>query len=152
MQESARQAAYVDAREAASAADKAAARALFRTERRAVKAAVRADMDAQEEHVKSVHAAAQARRHAMEAADLRVEMTIAEKAEARKELARSAAAVKVHKQIESFEENLARTTGGDGGDSGASPRGQEERIKAFLSEKERMQCDAQVLPAGPALT
>ena len=139
-----RQAALVDACDAASAADKAAARALFRIERRTVKAAVRADMDTREEHVKAVHAASQARQFAMEGEDLRVETTVAAKAAARKALARSAAAVKVAKQIDTFEDRLARTAGGDSGDADVAPRGQEERIKAFLSDKERLQRDAQV--------
>jgi hypothetical protein len=143
LQEAARQAAFVDAGDAQDKAAKADARAAFRLERRANQAFVKADLDAREAHVRSVHAASQARRHELEAADLRVELTLAEKDKARRALAKSVAAMRVNKDIDAFEDSLARTAGG-GGDAAGGGSGPEEKIKAYMAQKSRLQREADV--------
>ena len=139
--EAVRQAAVAHAGDSTESAARSQARAAFRAERRASKAAVRAALEAQQRHVGAVHAAAQQRRHAMEAADLRVEMTLAEKDKARRKLATSVAAMRVNKEIDAFEDSLARS-GGSPTKEGSGSEG--TGIKAYSTHKERMQRDANV--------
>jgi hypothetical protein len=149
LQEAARQFALVEGLEKGASADKARAQAAFRGERRNQHAMVHGAMATLEAHVRAEHAASQARRHRLEAGDLQVEMTLAKKAAARRELARSVVAIDVRTGIEAFEMSLARTT--DGGSEGPATEGlpamqtaSRDRIMAFQVEQDRMEKDAKV--------
>lgn len=152
MQEGQRQAAAVQAAEQAARANAAAARAAFRAERLSAHASVRASAEALDKHVRSVHDAAQKRRHMLEANDLRVERTLADKAAARKQLARDVAALDTRAAIDAFEEALTRQSGAAEAEGSGQALGKETRIKAYMTEQQRMKQDTQACTHSCAAT
>lgn len=132
--------------------------------------AVRAKAADFDQHVTKVHAAAQARHAAMHAEDVRIQQSLARKAAARKELVKAATALDVSRNIDAFEEKLARmamgaggpgnagggVAGADGASSptikasdilppvGKTPYEHAQRIKQFLPDQERLKVEAEV--------
>lgn len=170
LQEGARQAVVAAQAEAAAQAAVQAKQSEFRSAQLGHDKAMRAKAAEFDRHVSKVHAASQARHAAMHAADSRVQQSLAQKAAARKQLAKAAAALDVSQNIDAFEEKLARmavgapgsgAAGGPPTDRAASPTikatgdlppvgktpyDQAQRIRQFLPDQERLKQDAQVHP------
>lgn len=142
MQEAARQQALADAQDKLAIAEKARAVAEFRKDCRAKYSAMKKQAGDLDTLVRTQHAASQRKQRQMEAADVRVETTLAQRAAARKELARLSVAKQVQSSIETFEVQLARTA--DSGVAGSGERAGGDSIKASLSEQGRLEQQAKV--------
>eukprot|EP00892_Ulva_mutabilis_P002598 jgi/Ulvmu1/12339/UM089_0023.1 len=165
--EGARQAAMAVQAEAAAAAAAEAKSREFRATMLSHDKAVRSKAAEFDQHVAKVHASSQARHAAMHAEDARIQRSLARKAAARKQLAKAATALDVSRNIDAFEEKLARMAvgaagqgrAGSGGDRtesptikatdvlppvGKTPYEQAQRIKQFLPDQERLKVEAEV--------
>lgn len=168
LQEGARQAVIAAQAEEAAAAARQAKRSDFRSTQLGHDKAMRTKAAEFDRHVSKVHAASQVRHAAMHAETARVQRSLAQKAAARKQLAKEAAALDVSRNIDTFEEKLARMavgapgTGAAAGSQtnraasptikaneglppvGKTPYDQAQRIRQFLPDQDRLKQDAQV--------
>ena len=128
---------------------KSSQRAKFRASRLENYHGLRADSQALNQLLNSQHRTTQQRKHHMEAQDLRVELTLAKKDGARREMQRAAAALEVSQNIEALEANLRRIATGDVGvvetlpPIGKTPFDHMSRIKQFLPEKAKLQAEVE---------
>lgn len=164
LQEGARQAALAEQAAEAAAAAAQAKRSAFRASQLNHDKAVRMKAADFDQHVSKVHLASQVRHAAMHSADVRVQQSLAQKAAARKQLAQAATALDVTRNIDEFEEKLARmavrgpgtgATGRVGGSPtikagdvlppvGKTPYEQVQRIRQFLPDQDLLKLEAQV--------
>lgn len=147
VQEGVRQHAAAEHQKKAQGEHELSKRTAFRDQRRSCKAHTKAMLADFEAHVASMHFASQSKRHKMEAADLRVEMTLATKAAARRSLAQANVAKQVTSSIEAFEVNMATSRAGAAEGAAADVRDdgqQSNRLERYTVEKERMKFEAQV--------